>query len=106
MNTAHLHCLLLSVSNSKTCQSQLVQNETYTKTKNTMHRATNPTKTPSGNTKTLEKTTKSWESIAEANLTASKLRKLSENQTQKKHLLGNKKSKITDKLGKKFRNQI
>ena len=52
------------------------------------------------------KTTKSWESIAEANLTASKLRKLSENQTQKKHLLGNKKSKITDKLGKKFRNQI
>ena len=57
-------------------------------------------------TQKTEKNTKSWESIAEANLTASKLRKLTENQAQKKTSSGDKKTEITDNLDKKCRNQV
>ena len=46
---------LMKITKKNLWQGNHFQNETYTKTKNTMQRSTNPTKTPSGNATKLKK---------------------------------------------------
>ena len=46
---------LMKITKKNLWKGNNFQHKTYTQIKNAMHRATNPTKTPSGNTKTFKK---------------------------------------------------